>query len=176
MQTSPFNSNIRVHQKTRSQVHISDLSQRGSYILILDIKEQTQVKFRVLREQTFCPGRYAYTGSALGIYSTNLSHRLLRHLKGNKKKHWHIDHLLSHPNVRIAGIIAILSDQRLECKINQFIESNLGGAILVSGFGSSDCSHCRSHLLLLRNDVQTRTLLTKLRVFMPTVTVIEVAF
>jgi Uri superfamily endonuclease len=176
MQTSPFNSNLGVRQKTRKLGHISDLFQRGTYILILEIKEQTKAKIGVFGERTFNPGRYAYTGSALGKYSTNLSYRLLRHLKGNKKKHWHIDHLLSHPNVRIAGIIAILSDQRLECKTNQFIEHNLGGATIIPGFGSSDCSYCRSHLLLLRNDNQISTILTKLKAFISTVAVIEVAF
>ena len=45
-------------------------------------------------------GRYVYTGSA----KRALESRIARHLRGDKKVHWHIDYLLSAPGVRVVVV------------------------------------------------------------------------
>ncbi|MEE8632438.1 MAG: GIY-YIG nuclease family protein [Candidatus Bathyarchaeia archaeon] len=176
MQTSPVKPKSDFRAKGRRISNISDLTQPGTYILLVDVHNQVQVNVGSLGKQAFCQGLYAYTGSALGLYSTSLSRRLSRHLRADKKKHWHIDYLLSHPKVTINGIVAILTEQKLECKVNRFIERVMMGAIPVLGFGSSDCRDCESHLLLLRDETDTGTLVTRLEKFVPDAIVSEVAF
>lgn len=176
MQASPVKPKSDFRAKGRRISNISDLTQPGTYILLVDVHNQVQVTVGSLRKQAFCQGLYAYTGSALGLYSTSLSRRLLRHRRGDKKKHWHIDYLLSHPKVAIVGIVAILTEQKLECKVNRFIKSEMMDSIPVLGFGSSDCRDCESHLLLLRDETDTGTLVIRLEKFVPDAIVTEVAF
>jgi sugar fermentation stimulation protein A len=84
----------------------------------------------------FDQGYYVYVGSALN----GLDQRIQRHLRKQKKIHWHIDYLLSH-----APLVAIFykeHQEREECIIAQTLEHRLSA---IPGFGCSDCS-CRSHL------------------------------
>ena len=98
--------------------------------------------------ETFLPGYYVYTGSALGKGATSLPNRLARHLKTLKKKHWHIDFLLSKTEASIEAIAAVSGTQNSECEINQFIRSQMKAKVLIPKFGASDCkNNCESHLL-----------------------------
>jgi len=49
--------------------------------------------------QMFPKGYYCYTGSARGSGSTNLKHRIGRHLKKEKRMFWHIDYVLKNQNI-----------------------------------------------------------------------------
>ncbi|MGM0404931.1 MAG: GIY-YIG nuclease family protein [Thermoplasmatota archaeon] len=87
-------------------------------------------------EIEFEPGFYLYIGSA----QNGLEHRINRHLREDKKKHWHIDYLLEYGQV--IDIKVKEGDSKEECllaeKIERFTEK-------IHDFGSSDC-RCDSHL------------------------------
>ena len=113
---------------------------KGSYVLIIQLKSETSSTVGKLGEFDFPRGYYMYCGSALG----GLSARINRHLRPDKQLHWHIDYLL-----RFADIVEvwyISSDRRLECTLYTEARTLSGAEDIAPGFGSSDC-RCRSHLL-----------------------------
>ena len=69
-----------------------------------------------------------------------LKQRLGRHLRAEKKFHWHIDYLLQ--KARIEEIITCEAEERTECAIVDALSERFES---VPGFGASDC-RCRSHL------------------------------
>lgn len=91
------------------------------------------------------PGWYVYAGSAHG--PGGMAARVARHLKQYKAMRWHIDHLTAatgHIDVRtFAG--------GGECAIIDVLSGHAGVWFPVPGFGSSDCRHCRAHLVALRD-------------------------
>jgi Uri superfamily endonuclease len=91
----------------------------------------------------FDPGCYAYVGSAFG--PGGLEARINRHLRNNKRRHWHIDYLLESADV--VRIWTITGNQRLECILARLL-AKFRGARVVTGFGASDCN-CVSHLVAL---------------------------
>jgi sugar fermentation stimulation protein A len=120
-------------------------SDRGSYLIILELPESIQVEPGSLGTLTFAPGWYVYAGSA----QKNLSRRVNRHLrKIRKQKHWHIDYLT--PWAKTIKAFPIMSYRNLECELARTLAKLGGGAI--PGFGSSDCrsgpgkQRCPSHL------------------------------
>lgn len=76
----------------------------------------------------------------------NLSKRIARHQRKEKKLRWHIDYLLSHPEVELIEVISYPSKIKEECFYNQLL-LNEKAEVSVKGFGSSDCRECPSHLL-----------------------------
>jgi Uri superfamily endonuclease len=89
------------------------------------------------------PGYYVYVGSALG----GLSSRLRRHLRSEKRFHWHIDYLLQQTTV--AEIWYTIGPDRLECKWNAILRNLPEATPSILGFGASDC-WCSSHLTYFR--------------------------
>lgn len=88
------------------------------------------------------PGIYVYAGSAFG--PGGIRARVGRHLRADKKPHWHIDHLSSradcidvktYPGGRECDLVAVLCAD--------------GATVPVAGFGSSDCRDCAAHLVRL---------------------------
>ncbi|HWR26982.1 MAG TPA: GIY-YIG nuclease family protein, partial [Candidatus Thermoplasmatota archaeon] len=69
-----------------------------------------------------------------------LDQRIQRHLRTNKKTHWHIDYLL--PSTEIVDIFYKENTRKEECRIAREFERNFTN---ISGFGCSDCT-CKSHL------------------------------
>jgi len=115
---------------------------KGAYILLLRIPARTRVRVGKLGTYSFPKGTYAYVGTAMN----GLEPRVRRHFSGEKKVHWHIDHLLE----RGEAVQAILvpSEIRLECLLNRLVDGLPGSRRIVKGFGSSDCD-CHSHLHLI---------------------------
>ena len=109
---------------------------KGSYILIIELKYNSIIPIGKNKERRFCKGYYIYVGSALN----GLSQRIQRHMRKQKKIHWHIDYLLKH--ARIINVFYKKSTIREECNIARKLERIL---ILIPDFGNSDCN-CRSHL------------------------------
>ena len=134
------------------------LPAKGIYTLILFLPKEIHLKIGKLGTQRFPRGYYTYTGSALGIGSSSLRQRLLRHLKKKKQKFWHIDFLLSHQNVHLTGLVAAEIDGRVECQMNLYIKIKERAEIPVPHFGASDCRRdCGSHLLYFgREDITKR--------------------
>ena len=107
-----------------------------SYALFISITTPVKITVGKLGEFAFPAGDYIYYGSA----KRALCARVNRHLRSEKKLRWHIDYLLAAAAVTITKVmISTIS----EC---QLVAAG-GGAIVVTGFGASDCNHaCGSHL------------------------------
>ncbi len=101
---------------------------RGSYLLIIHLPRDSTIRTKG-KEFFLRRGFYIYVGSAM----RNLKSRIGRHLRREKKKHWHIDFLLE--KARIVEVVAIPSSVRLEEELSLCV-ARYGEP--VEGFGSSD--------------------------------------
>lgn len=117
-------------------------SQKGTYLLIFRLKENLLIRTKSGREFNLPKGVYIYVGSAFG--SGGIKARVGRHLKRNKKLHWHIDYITTSQGFEPIGVIPFYG-KRWECKLARFLGKFLK---TIEGFGSTDCS-CRGHLFLL---------------------------
>lgn len=113
--------------------------QHQTYQLLIAVAQPLRLSVGRLGDCRFPPGRYVYTGSA----KKNFEARIARHLRQDKKLHWHIDYLLTTPGVTIVDVRRY---REAECVINRAMP----GTIPVPGFGASDCAErCGSHLKYL---------------------------
>lgn len=119
---------------------------RGSYVLLIRLTGEQVIATGNLADIRFSPGFYAYVGSALN----GLRPRLLRHLSGEKKRHWHIDYLLE--RAFIIDIAVHKAESRSECAIAGTLSTAFD---TIPGFGSSDCL-CRSHLFYTMSETGLR--------------------
>ena len=62
---------------------------KGCYILLIKLEKDKIIKIGKFVNRLFKKGFYVYIGSALN----GLENRINRHLRNNKKIHWHIDYL-----------------------------------------------------------------------------------
>jgi Uri superfamily endonuclease len=112
----------------------------GAYILIVDLPEKTVLSIRRFQGTVLEPGRYAYFGSARG--PGGIKARCRRHLRKDKKLHWHIDHLTVHASsLKVAAVPG-----GNECQLAASLLADSTNQIPLPGFGSSDCKTCKSHL------------------------------
>ena len=109
---------------------------KGSYILIVKLKDDFSISIGKKGKRKFYKGYYVYIGSAVN----GLEKRIQRHLRDDKKMHWHIDYLLKYAN--ITDIFYKESTYKEECDIAKGLDKNLKS---INGFGCSDCK-CESHL------------------------------
>ncbi len=110
---------------------------RGSYVLILELKRDRNIPVGKMGRVPFKKGFYLYVGSAMA----NLSKRIERHRHLRKRHHWHIDELRAAAEFR--SVLAIRSSMRLECDIAKALSEIAEWSI--PGFGCTDCS-CETHL------------------------------
>jgi len=103
---------------------------RGAYILLLYLPRNSIIKTKgkVFRLKK---GYYAYVGSGMN----SLEGRVLRHLRKDKKLHWHIDYLTLIATPLKAYLVP--SPVRIEEELSKSL--NMVGKV-VKGFGSSDLS------------------------------------
>jgi sugar fermentation stimulation protein A len=148
--------------RTRDLVIPWDLIDReahdsGSYILILRMKRDRKMSIGGLGEVRFRKGYYLYIGSA----RNNLSQRIERHRRLNKRYHWHIDHLRASADFHSA--LPIRASEDLECEIAEAMKGIADWEI--QAFGSSDCA-CRTHLFGMTEDpVHSRSFINLLQYF-----------
>ncbi|MCK4402700.1 MAG: GIY-YIG nuclease family protein [Dehalococcoidia bacterium] len=129
---------------------------KGSYILLIELATEKNILIGKLGYLFFPKAFYAYVGSAMD----GLEARLARHLRKEKKLHWHIDYLLK--EAAIADIILCFAEPfafchsegakrpknlaqgklRMECFLARALAKEFQ---TIPGFGSSDCK-CQSHL------------------------------
>jgi len=114
----------------------------GSYILLLRLDAARTVRAGRLGALPFAPGLVVYTGRALG--PGGLRARVGRHLRAEKRPHWHIDALTA--AAPVIGVWAVESPARLECIWAAALSALPGSAIPARGFGASDCA-CPAHLI-----------------------------
>ena len=111
----------------------------GTYLLLLELPGRLDATVRGGREYRLEAGLYAYVGSARG--PGGLASRLRRHAVESSRKHWHVDYLVPHADLK--GALEVGGTDRRECGWASWVGST--GAECVAGFGSSDC-RCAGHL------------------------------
>jgi sugar fermentation stimulation protein A len=116
---------------------------RGSYLLILNLKRNRKIDVGKLGKVQFRKGFYIYVGSAMA----NLSKRMERHRRLRKRHHWHIDELRE--VAEFHSILAIRSSDRIECEVARAMSERAEWS--VARFGSTDCS-CDTHLFGMASD------------------------
>ncbi|MFO7991667.1 MAG: GIY-YIG nuclease family protein [Thermoplasmata archaeon] len=109
---------------------------KGIYLLVIELDHDEHIEVGSLGELEFQNGLYVYVGSA----QNGVESRVKRHLRDEKKKHWHIDYLLDH--AEISKVYALQGDKKDECATARYVNYI---ATPVPDFGASDCS-CNSHL------------------------------
>lgn len=137
-----WTSDLAIGKKTRSleipwDFLEREIKDRGSYIVVFQIRREQGIKIGRLGDITFAEGYYLYVGSAM----EHLAKRVERHRKKQKRMRWHIDYLS-----QVADWVASLpirSSKKLECDIAEALSSIF--ITKIPGFGSSDC-RCASHL------------------------------
>jgi sugar fermentation stimulation protein A len=116
---------------------------RGSYLLILKLEGEKNVRVGKLGEVRLRRGFYIYAGSAMA----NLTRRMERHRRIRKRHHWHIDELRD--VAEFHAVLPVRSSARLECEVAAALSKAAEWS--VPGFGASDCS-CATHLFGVRSD------------------------
>ena len=118
----------------------------GTYALLIDVANPLELTVGKLGSLRLPPGRYAYVGSAHG--PGGLRSRLARHMRQDRRRHWHIDYLTEIAPVSYVYCRAHMD--RLECLWSQRLLGLSGAKAPAPGFGSSDCRHgCLAHLIRL---------------------------
>jgi sugar fermentation stimulation protein A len=136
-----FSPDVRLLQIPWSYIE-EEAKDRGSYLLILELKRKRNIRVGKLGRVSFRKGFYIYVGSAM----TNLSKRMERHRHLRKQHHWHIDELRA--VAEFHSVLAIRSSVRLECKIAKAFSDISEWEI--PGFGCTDCT-CETHLFGFEN-------------------------
>ena len=115
---------------------------KGIYLLIIRVSKPVSVRVGALGVLHFPKGYYIYVGSA----QNSLKNRIERHLRKDKRKHWHIDYLLEHGEVVRMLVYPNLA-KSWEERIARILENHF---LPIPGFGCSD-TNSSSHLFLLEN-------------------------
>lgn len=110
----------------------------GAYVLWIDLETALPIALPKRPPVTLPPGRYLYCGSAKG--PGGIRARVGRHMRREKSIRWHVDHLTCHGVVRGAWVFPDGDECALVATLAHLPSP-------IPGFGSSDCPHCRSHLL-----------------------------
>ncbi len=140
------------NKKSRFHTHTHD-TRRGIYLLICELRRNSEILVGRLGKFSLKKGFYIYVGSAMN----GLEQRVARHLRKDKKMHWHIDYLL-----KKAKILEVVSFQTSYSNDECLTASNIAKLAddePVKSFGSSDCK-CNTHLFYF--DKCDKTLLKKL--------------
>jgi sugar fermentation stimulation protein A len=116
---------------------------KGSYLLILELKRARKIPVGRLGKVFFRKGFYIYVGSAMA----HLTKRMERHRRLRKEHHWHIDALRAVADFH--SILPIRSSARLECEIAEALSKISEWA--TPEFGCTDCS-CNTHLFAFKKN------------------------
>jgi Uri superfamily endonuclease len=116
----------------------------GVYQLWIRVSRPVVLRVGSLGRLRFPAGTYVYTGRA----ARGLRARVLRHVHGGRRRHWHVDYLLAKPAARVVRIVLASTDPNDECRVNRAGTNERWVAVL--RFGASDCrSGCPGHLWLV---------------------------
>ncbi len=116
----------------------------GTYALLLRLHEPATLRVGKLGVFTLSKQDYIYVGSALG--AGGLRGRISRHLRRDKRPHWHIDALSRYAEIN--AVWYTISGAHLECQWSRALSSHDKAWVPVLGFGASDCtSGCPAHLI-----------------------------
>ncbi|UCH73489.1 MAG: GIY-YIG nuclease family protein [Rhodospirillales bacterium] len=118
----------------------------GAYALLIRLPASWIADIPHLCGRVLGPGRYVYCGSAWG--PGGLGARVTRHLRTRKPVRWHVDRLTRAG--RIEGAAVRVGGR--ECDLVDALAA-AGATVPLAGFGSSDCRHCRAHLVAVPDDL-----------------------
>lgn len=122
----------------------------GIYILEIEAKVNFKLDIKKFTGLTFPAGWYYYVGSA----QKNFHHRVLRHIRKEKKIHWHIDHLTTNKKIDVKSIYIFENKpKQFETDLVKDLVDNIPLKYFADGFGNSDDPVCKSHLLYSRQAV-----------------------
>jgi Uri superfamily endonuclease len=110
----------------------------GAYVLLIAITDPFEVTWPSKRGTIIEAGRYLYCGSAKG--PGGIRARLSRHMRRGKSIRWHVDRLTEVGTVAGAWVFPDGDECALVGSLSHL-------PVPVDGFGSTDCTRCRSHLL-----------------------------
>jgi len=117
----------------------------GVYQIFIDLDQERIIDVGRLGSFMLPKGKYVYTERA----KRNLSQRIERHQRYDKKCFWHIDYLLADEHAKINNIIIKSDNYNNECPENKKV-INSNTVMLVENLGSSDCKqNCGGHLVRL---------------------------
>ncbi len=112
---------------------------KGTYVLMLNLRHEVGIRVGALGKVRFPAGWYLYVGSAFG--PGGLEARIARHIRRDKKLHWHIDYLREYAEICEVWT----APGHLECTWAGKLASTPGFEVVAPGFGASDCG-CETHL------------------------------
>lgn len=135
-------------------------SSPGAYVLVVHLPAAAVLNVGSLGELTLDQGHYLYCGSA----QAGLMPRLARHMRAEKKIHWHIDLLTRQATV--IGALTFMGTKDMECRLAATLAKVPGIERIGNRFGSSDCG-CPTHLFRLRGDLPLSIALDVLRSSFP---------
>jgi len=125
-----------------TEKHLLKSQDRGTYLLVIKLKENRRISIGQLGEKKFSKGIYLYVGRA----RRGLQSRIKRHLSQKKKTFWHIDYLLQKAEVQEVWIKGEFFDEcRTAFEIKKILKDS---SFPLKKFGASDCN-CTSHLYCL---------------------------
>ena len=120
------------------------MADSGSYLLIIQCDQSTEIDVGALGTLTFEAGHYGYVGSAFGPGGLSRVDRHRRVAAGDHDvRHWHVDYLLGAETTRLA-VVETFPDRDIECELAAALSDS--GSDRVDSFGASDCD-CVSHLM-----------------------------
>ena len=111
----------------------------GAYALLMRVTQPLAIHLPKQPPIPLPPGHYIYCGSAKG--PGGLKSRVGRHMRSHKTLRWHIDQITTQAQVLGAWLAPHGDECALVARFGHLPPP-------IPGFGSSDCPHCRSHLLL----------------------------
>ena len=112
----------------------------GTYVLMLRCSRTRTIRISRLGNLRLRPGWYVYVGSAFG--PRGLRGRINHHRQRTERPHWHVDHLRRYTRLESVWYCC---GSRCEHEWAATIGAMPGAAVVLRGFGSSDCG-CRTHL------------------------------
>jgi len=129
-------------------------SSPGTYALILAANCHQELNVGKLGTLVVQPGFYTYAGSAFG--PGGLASRIARHLRNEKKHHWHIDYLLD--VTPVVEVWWIEGEEHRECQWAEAFGRMRKATVPLAKFGASDCkSGCPAHLYRFPGQPRVRT-------------------
>jgi Uri superfamily endonuclease len=116
-------------------------AQSGAYLLLIRLAAPLPLEITSLGAAVLPAGCYVYAGSARG--PGGIRARAGRHLRRGKRLHWHIDRV----SEAAAACWAFAVPDGRECALVHALLARPAYQVALTGFGSSDCRRCASHLL-----------------------------
>ena len=110
---------------------------KGIYVIFMYISRDLNLRIGSLGAAVIQKGYYIYIGSAKG--PGGLRARIERHLRKQKRIHWHIDYLTSTSECNIYAIVYALTNKDLESVLSaKLLKEKKCFNPTIRGFGCSD--------------------------------------